>query len=339
MRILFRADGNGTIGLGHIVRSLALATIVREVAECVLLTCTPSAVIRGLAAQAAVHLLELPALAAQEEANYLLAHVISPTDILVLDGYYFTAHYRACIRQSHCRLVCIDDLHEGFFPADLIINHSPGIVPTDYRALPSTRFCLGPDFSLLRPPFLRQVQAPKTITAVTSVLLCFGGADPLGLTARCLTALLCLPFALRIGLLLGGATTPSDALQAVLRKYPMARVETYHSLPAETMVNILAEYDAVICPASTILIESLVLGCPTVTGYYVDNQQALAAYVHQHQQAYSVGDFTALSDEQLYAALWQGLCWLSAVPRHPYVTQLAPEQLRAEFLTLCATTA
>ncbi|MFD2787555.1 UDP-2,4-diacetamido-2,4,6-trideoxy-beta-L-altropyranose hydrolase [Hymenobacter rubripertinctus] len=334
VRILFRADGNTTIGLGHMVRSLALADMVRAVAPGLVLARTPPAVVRELVAQAGLPLLELPELAPAEEADYLLARVLRPTDVLVLDGYGFDSDYRRRVRASGCRLVCLDDLHAGFFPADLIINHSPGVTAADYQAEPTTRFCLGPAFSLLRPPFLRHAALPRPAGPVASVLVCFGGADPLQLTARMLAALLALGSLARIGLLLGGAAAAPTAIQALLAAHPQQQVTLYRSLLAEEMVPVLLGYDAVICPASTILIESLVLGRPVITGYYADNQRALAAYVHAHQQAHSVGDFAAYSDPPLAAALRAGLSRLATQPRQPYAQQLAPDELRARFRAL-----
>jgi hypothetical protein len=71
-----------------------------------------------------------------------------------------------------------------------------------------------------------------------------------------------------------------------------------------------------------------------ITGYYADNQQPLATYVHAHQQAFSVGNFGALAGEALQAALRAGLHFHQITPRRPYVERLQPEQLVAEFRRL-----
>lgn len=333
-RLLFRADGNATIGLGHVVRSLALANMVRAVEPALVLARPASAVVRQLVEQAGLPLHELPDLPPAQEADYLVEQVLHPADVLVLDGYGFDAEYRRRVRASGCRLVCIDDLHEGYFPADLIINHSPGVTAADYAAEPTTRFCLGPTFSLLRPPFRRHAAPPRPAALVASVLVCFGGADPLQLTARTLAALLALGGLARIGLLLGGAAAAPTAIQELVAAHPEQDVTLYRSLAAEELVPVLFEYDAVICPASTILIESLVLGRPVLTGYYADNQRALAASVHAHQQAYSIGDFAAHSDPALTAALRSGLAWLATHNRPPYAAGLATQELRARFREL-----
>ena len=42
--------------------------------------------------------------------------------IVVLDGYHFDTNYQTKIKQKGCKLVCIDDLHDKHFVADIIIH-------------------------------------------------------------------------------------------------------------------------------------------------------------------------------------------------------------------------
>lgn len=336
MRILFRADGNARIGLGHVVRSLALADIVRTVGPCSFAVQAPSPAVQAIIEQAGCQLLPLAEMPYAEEARYLATQVLGPHDIVVLDGYEFDSSYQATLKTSGCRLVCIDDLRTASAAADLIINHSPGVSAALYQAGPTTRFCLGPAFSLLRPPFLERARPPQALPVpLQRALLCFGGADPLQLTARCLKALLAVGSLNSIGLLLGAAAAPIFPPQLEASTSATV-VETYRNLSAAEMVTLLEQVDLVVCPASSILIESLVLGKAAITGYYVANQAHLATYVHEQRQAYSVGNFTALTDYELSMALEQGMSVLQATPRQPYVHRLTPEVLRQEFLRLQA---
>ncbi|GAA3931488.1 UDP-2,4-diacetamido-2,4,6-trideoxy-beta-L-altropyranose hydrolase [Hymenobacter algoricola] len=332
MRILFRADGNATIGLGHVIRSLALAEIVHSVGECWMAIQEPSAAVRKLVQHARVKLWELPAQTPTAEADYLRP-LLLPTDVVVLDGYSFATSYQQTLAASGCQLAAIDDLRAWPMAVDLIINHSPGITSSMYQVAATTRFCLGPEYSLLRPPFLANFRLPEQPAAIERVLLCFGGADPLQLTRRCLTILLALPALREVGVLTGSANEHADSLQQLVAASTTQR-RFYQSASASEMVTLLQQYDAIICPASTILIESLVLGKAALTGYYALNQQPLANYVHQHQQAHSLGSFTALSDAALQEALTRGLQALAHEPRQPYVQQLMPQKLQAEFALL-----
>ncbi|QKG56757.1 UDP-2,4-diacetamido-2,4,6-trideoxy-beta-L-altropyranose hydrolase [Hymenobacter sp. BRD128] len=335
-RLVFRADGNATIGLGHLVRLLALADMLRGLVPGLFIVREPTAAVTQLVTEAGWAIHALPAQALSAEADWLATSFLLPGDVLVLDGYDFTLAYQQRLRQSGCGLAYIDDLRAWPVVADVLINHSPGVTPADYQAPATARLLLGPAFSLLRQPFIAGAALPQASGDFTSALVCFGGADPLGLTARTLAALLTLPQVQRIGLLVGAAFGGDEALQVAARAQPEREITIYRNLGAAELVALLQAHAVAVVPASTVLIEALVLGRPAFTGYYADNQQALASYVHAHQQAFSVGNFADLAPSQLAVALRQGLAWLVTQPRQPYVAQLRPDLLRAEIQHLLA---
>lgn len=330
-RILFRADGNATIGLGHLMRLLALADQLRSLAPGIFLVREPTSAVVQLIAAAGWEIQPLPAdqpwLA---EANWLAQSFVKPTDVVVLDGYSFEANYQHRLRTSGCGLVYVDDLLAWPVVADLLINHSPGIVAAHYQATADTRFLLGPAFSLLRGPILEHAAAPQAPARVTSALVCFGGADPLRLSVRTLAALRALPTIQWLGVLLGGAFGDTTALEQLANSAPGAPIIAYRNVDAATLADLLHTYATAVVPASTVLIEALVMGQPALTGYYADNQRALATYVHSHKQAFSVGNFADLTDAELKTGLHQGVEWLEATQRQPYAEQLQPAHLRAE---------
>ena len=73
---------------------------------------------------------------------------------------------------------CIDDIHAYPFYAKAIINHSGGLKPTDYQALPGTLFYLGLRYALLRDDFLQAARNRNHKRDPGNCLICFGGADP-----------------------------------------------------------------------------------------------------------------------------------------------------------------
>jgi UDP-2,4-diacetamido-2,4,6-trideoxy-beta-L-altropyranose hydrolase len=336
-RLVFRADANSTIGLGHLMRLLALADQLRGLSPGLFLVREPSPAIEQLVGNAGWALTALPLSASLlAEANWLVQAFLQPSDVLILDGYEFAQDYQECLRQSGCGLVYIDDLRAWPVVADVLINHSPGVAPTDYQAPATAQLLLGPAFSLLRAPFLAAAAPPQPSGPIASALVCFGGADPLGLTARTLAALLALPQVQHISLVVGGAFSDADALHAQIAKHPDRTVSLHRNVGATELVSLLQAHDVAIVPASTVLIEALVLGRPALTGYYVPNQEQLAAYVHAHQQAFSVGNFADLAGESLAAALHQGLDFLVTYPRQPYVAHPRPDLLRAAVQYLLA---
>lgn len=329
-RLIFRADGDATIGLGHLTRLLALADELRGLAPGIFVVREPTAAVAQLLAGEGWPVYLLPSdhsLAA--EAEWLATEWVLPNDVLLLDGYGFTTTYQQCLRQSGCGLVFIDDLRAGPVVADVLINHSPGITPADYDAPPAAQLLLGPAFSLLRRPFLEAISPPQAAADISSALICFGGADPLRLTARMLEALLTFPQLRQLSMVVGGAFGDIDALQKLAAQHPDRHISLHQNVAAPVLVTLLRAHAVAVLPASTMLIEALVLGRPAITGYYAKNQQALANYVHTHQQAFSVGNFADLTGTELLVSLRWGLDFLATQPRQPYVDQLRPDLLQA----------
>ena len=134
-KVFIRADGSSQIGLGHLVRCSALAHMLKDHFEITFYS------------------KEIPdAMLAELNSNGFICHKIkneneffnqlNDKNIAVLDGYNFGTDYQKQVKDTGSKLICIDDLHDQKFLADLIINHAPGITPQDYKAKTYTQFAL-----------------------------------------------------------------------------------------------------------------------------------------------------------------------------------------------------
>ncbi|MEJ7665859.1 MAG: hypothetical protein WKG07_43260 [Hymenobacter sp.] len=92
-RLVLRADGNGRIGLGHVMRPLALAEILRTVIlrSGFFLFKRPPLIVRLVIQRAGLEAVELLGELTNEE---LARSLLRPTDVLVLDGYGFDYAYQ-----------------------------------------------------------------------------------------------------------------------------------------------------------------------------------------------------------------------------------------------------
>src|SRR5579862_8665675 len=176
-RLVLRADGSSVLGLGHISRVLALAEAVRDTMEVVFHTrCRIDDVLQVIRAQGELMVMNDSGPVSDEADTF--AHALRGNDTEVLDGNQFDEAYQAAIKRRGCILVCVDDLATRVFRADLIINDSGGITPDQYRCAAPARFCLGPQFAILRAPFLNAARARRPFEPNANVLVCLGGADP-----------------------------------------------------------------------------------------------------------------------------------------------------------------
>jgi UDP-2,4-diacetamido-2,4,6-trideoxy-beta-L-altropyranose hydrolase len=102
MSLFFRADGNGSIGLGHVVRSLALAEIVGANQQAYFIASNPPEVVRALVHAAGLQLIALSEQPLLKEAAYLCESFFTAKDVVVLDGYSFDHSYQQHLKRSGC---------------------------------------------------------------------------------------------------------------------------------------------------------------------------------------------------------------------------------------------
>ncbi|MEW5768641.1 MAG: UDP-2,4-diacetamido-2,4,6-trideoxy-beta-L-altropyranose hydrolase [bacterium] len=198
MRIVFRVDADHKIGMGHLVRCLALAAQLKQKigAEITFVTSTEREVRHKV-----------------EQAGYGLAVVSSkfdlPSDLkgdIILTEIRDTElPYMQELRTRGQVLVTFDDLGQGRYAADLVVDanldpeedqdrlqmaHLLRGYPGWRNGTKLPRYLLGPDYIILREDFTRLADQPRKINpAVKKILVSMGGSDPNNLTAKVLQAL------------------------------------------------------------------------------------------------------------------------------------------------------
>ncbi|HKO80322.1 MAG TPA: UDP-2,4-diacetamido-2,4,6-trideoxy-beta-L-altropyranose hydrolase [Chitinophagaceae bacterium] len=263
-RVYIRADGSTNIGLGHLVRCIALAQMLKNEFDIYFVSRqAPTNIIKEVE-QSGFGFSTI-------ETEESFFGMLSGKEIVVIDNYYFETDYQKKIKDLGCKLVCIDDLHDKEFYADLIINQVPGTKPADYKAQFYTQFALGPDYALLRTSFLEQARKQKKIDKIESVFICFGGSDSKNLTTKTLELILDEKRFKKIIVITGVAFNYMDKLQPTIEKD--SRVQHYHGVNEDEMVELMEMSDLAIVPASGILLEAIAVGCIVISGMYVDNQK------------------------------------------------------------------
>jgi UDP-2,4-diacetamido-2,4,6-trideoxy-beta-L-altropyranose hydrolase len=281
-RVFIRTDGSRQIGLGHLVRCIALAHMIKEVFE-VGFVCKeiPEKIFEE------IRKLNFGFQKISGEDEFLSN--IKPDSIIVLDGYNFGLKYQKAVKSIGCKLVCIDDVHSENFVADVIINHSIGIRESDYNAMPCTILALGPDYALLRPAYLDFSKERRRVDTNESFLICFGGSDNQNKTRIALAAALKFPQLKKIRVVTGEGYDQTSSLNEFISKYPT--VSHYHSITDTELSNLMATTDLAIVPCSGILTEVLAVGNRIISGMYTDNQKLVYSNYKKAGFFIDAGDF------------------------------------------------
>lgn len=284
--VYFRADGNSQIGLGHITRSLALADMLLEQFRCVFLVQNPS---KELAEQISrVHsLVSLPETVDYlEEASRLVREHLAQDDIIVLDGYNFRTDYQRIIKNSKCKLVCIDDLHAWHSLADVVINQAGGVSAERYSHEPYTQFCLGPAYALLRKPFLELAseKSNNLESPFFNIMIAMGGADTDNHTFRILKGLADSGSNGKFHIIIGSAYKHSGELRQFIQNSRLD-TELFQNLNANEMAGVMSACSIAITPPSGIAYEYLCSGGTLYLKKTADNQQDIYAFLIKNKFA------------------------------------------------------
>ncbi len=297
--MIFRVDGSEEIGLGHMVRSLALADMLQKDFQCEFAVRSPSRFVKDQINQGPFHLLEFNPDSNGLPSEELLAHVKS-SDIVVLDGYQFSGTYLKLVKEKGCRIVCIDDLGGEFLRADVVINHSPGALKQSYRTGPFTRVLTGPQYALLRKEFLSAAGGARDIDEVCAAFICFGGSDPNNLTVRALDAMLEIEEVQDIHIVIGSAYHFAHQLKDKIASVSSKKnVTLYHDIAAKELLDVMLASQLAVVPASSVCMEVICVGMGLILGTYVDNQKTMLAGCTDLDCCYSVGNYNEMSTAEL----------------------------------------
>lgn len=294
-KILFRADGNTTTGLGHLYRLFAIAEMVSEEYDYIYLT-DSSTTIEVIPKHYSVKLID-PNVDLFDEPQWI-SNQFSPEEyIIIADGYHFKSDYQKALKEHGFALIYIDDLEAYHMYADVVVNHSSSAKKTDFIAEEYTRFALGTDYSLLRPKFLKAAKLSRKIKQIDKAFVCFGGADKYDFSLKTAKVLLDIDQIKKVNIVLGAAYKNNEILE--LEKRFSSRLKIYRNLSENDLLELMLTCNFAVAPTSTILYELSCVKMPIVSGYFVDNQISVYNWFKEQNCFFGVDDFTNFNFEEL----------------------------------------
>jgi UDP-2,4-diacetamido-2,4,6-trideoxy-beta-L-altropyranose hydrolase len=334
-KIIFRADGNAQIGLGHVMRCLALSEMLGSDYDRRFAIVQPTPEVARLIQDLGIAVVALP-----KPPNDLaaLSVALDFDDVLVLDGYAFDKTYQQSCRGIVDTLVYIDDLCEPDPIADVIINHAGGAKQADYY--PNNPFhyrekqlLLGNDYALIRQPFLQAAQQYRSDDhsvelPFKKIFVNLGGADPGNYSWQVVNALLLHNPNRQITLILGSANPHRNTFS----QFSSANLLVLTSLSADAMVEAIRQCDVAVVSCSTISYEVALLRRPFVGILTADNQVALAKFYVKEELTLAVlsANFAPYELEAALATTPEKLKAIKA-RQHKYFDGLSGERLATVF--------
>ena len=291
-KILFRADGNSQIGFGHFIRTLSLAEMLNESFYCVfaILQPSPNQIKQIKEVCDAIIILN------DSEKHYdEFLSKIDGDEIVILDNYYFTSDYQLELKSKGCKLVCIDDIHDKHYHADLVINNALGIKESDYSTHPDTRLLLGYKYALLRGEYL--TEDDQNLSKRFECIIMMGGADPFNMSKKIVDFLKINGVNENVAIVVGEGYEDLDSLEGIDNLF------VYKNISGKQVFKLFRDTKFGIFPASTVAIEACAARLPFICGYFIDNQLKAYNGIKQAGIAYGIGEYGHLDQERFNDAL------------------------------------
>lgn len=321
--LLFRADGTTQTGLGHIMRSLALADMLGEAFNRRFAIHNPSDAVLKLLAKEGLPVVSLQS----DDVAELLTHV-SETDVVVLDGYNFDEPFQRAVRGKAHKLVFIDDLMQGYQVADVLINHAGDVTTAEYQNEPYTTLLLGANYALVNPAFVQKTQ-PKD--GENKVFVNMGGADLHNVSHQVVDLLLSINPSFRITLALGAANPHADTFA----DFPKEQLSVQQNLSAKQMARAIGGSGLSVVAASTIAYEVASISRPMIIIQTADNQSRMVSFMRDRHLV--VGALALPLDvDQLALAVKKARLTPTVFKQRIVFDGKAANRFRQVFTQLCA---
>lgn len=271
--VIFRADANHSIGMGHIMRCLSIADAFKDIGYRV------SFIVADDGITNIVHdrgyetvILHSDFSSMEEEIDYW--PLIHP-DYIIVDSYYVTSKYLQELNKFGKRIVYIDDVYAFPYPVDVLVNYGINCNRDIYQLLYDDSniklpYCIiGPEYAPLRSMF-QGIEKKVQAKTVRNILVSTGGADELHIALTMVYDLLKRnEDKYTYHFLIGKMNTDKEKIYSLIRdnnpKYVL------HESVSD-MKSLIYSCDLVVSAAGSTLYEICACGVPFVTYGLADNQ-------------------------------------------------------------------
>lgn len=305
-KVVFRADSNKIVAMGHVMRCLSIADALKDLGVAVTFVCAsrdPEALIESRGYE--VRILDSDFSKMEEELDKFIPILeeIKP-DFVFLDTYYLTVDYASKIKE-YAKTVFVDDYGKDAFPVDVLINYNIYGDLIDYEKLyrdggfeTAPRLLLGPSYAPLRKAFREAepvfiVQKPlkgqdgenemistkgvggKLCAKCCNyeILLTTGGSDGLSIAKAVLDKFLSDPIEnSRLNVLIGPFNKDREYIEAQEKNYPNL-IRTWSDI--KDMPGFLANFDLALSAAGSTSYELCCMGIPAMLFCMADNQSQI----------------------------------------------------------------
>lgn len=189
-------------------------------------------------------------------------------DIVLIDSYLAPQILYDKISAVVPVCIYLDDYNRIDYPEGIIVNATVGAELIPYKKDSRSSYLLGKDYVILRDPFRDFLYKRDISTELHSVLVTFGGTDPLHITPVVLSYLTTFFPNLQKEIVLGTAFSQSSEIEELADRH----TKIHKNVDAIAMRDLMMEADFSISAAGQTVNELAITGLPSILFKVADNQ-------------------------------------------------------------------
>ena len=298
--IIFRADGNREIGLGHVMRCLSIAKEAMKSEEVLFVTADEKAesLIKRSGIRNEILYTDFADMSGEEKALLEIIQHEKPSALFV-DSYQVTEPYLlsllAACRRISCKLVYLDDMLRFAYPCNILINYNlfgmgkeqeyARIYENAERSLPM--LLLGPMYTPLREEF-QDLEERHVKKKASDILVSTGGADSEHIALKMLDEIIRIKPAFYFHFIIGPMNTDKALIERKVNSAHSENIRLHYDV--QHMSELMRSCDIAIAAAGSTLYELCTTQTPTLTYVLADNQIPGADGFESHGIMKNMGD-------------------------------------------------
>ncbi len=272
MSVWFRVDASQSIGIGHLMRCLALAQAMDDLGIEVVFAIRSETRSICLSRHDWVGKIKLipDNISIFQEVEWLKnQESFHDANVVILDGYQFDIQYRKQLSQLKPKFILFDDTNDtGELFADVIINTADKASQLGYEhTAPEATLCLGPRYRVLRREFEVLVETEWKQRHSLSIVM--GGSDVNNVTIKLLQALDTIHFCGPVRVLTGAAYPYLKELRDAI---DCSQLSVQHLPNCQQVAEVFSSSRLVVSAAGSSQFELLACSTPAILLIVADNQ-------------------------------------------------------------------
>jgi UDP-2,4-diacetamido-2,4,6-trideoxy-beta-L-altropyranose hydrolase len=275
MRIGIRADGGAKIGMGHIIRCLALAQAFKnDNHEAFFLSNDPPG--RAKISEYGFESLTVSSSSKTAELEDI-RRIIQDKNLhcLLIDSYHVDPDYFLCLKSVGKLLCYIDDLNRFVHPVDIIVNGNFAAESMGYRKYDSKQvLLLGIKYNLIREEF--QNLPPVNVKPdIHRILITMGAADPVNFSSLLIREIRrdATFDHIKLEVVVGGANPLREELEHLGKEYH--NINLHRNV--KEMSKLMMGADWALSAGGSTLYELLACGVPVMAFIIAENQEFIVS--------------------------------------------------------------